>query len=134
MGRKGSARGPSEGRCFLAGPFCSGARVDASLRSEASSPSLMHMHIGLPALQLRFLATPCSAGARAAALAAGWRVLAKPSSILAAKAVGLSKQGAAAKNLQPGRPGARPAPEPAPTMPLGAKSSLHVGYGSRGLG
>ena len=87
MGRKDSARGPSAGRCFLAGPFCSGARVDASLRREAFSPSLVRMHIGLTALQLRFLATPCLAGAcvaaLAAALAAGWRALAKPPSALA---------------------------------------------------
>ena len=87
MGRKGSARGPSAGRCFLVGPFRSDARIDASLCREAFSPSLVRMHIGLPALQLRFLATPCLAGACAAALAAGWRALAKPSSILAALAL-----------------------------------------------
>ena len=87
MGRKGSARGPSAGRCFLVGPFRSDARVDASLRSEAPSPSLARAHDGSPALQLCFLVTPCLAGAcvaaLAAALAAGWRALAKPSNILA---------------------------------------------------
>ena len=86
MGRKGSAHGPSAGRCFLVGPFRSDARVGASSRREASSPLLVRMHTGLPALQLRFLATPCLAGAGAAALAAalaaGWRALAKPSNIL----------------------------------------------------
>ena len=88
MGCKGSARGPSAERCFLAGPFCSDARADAPLRREAFSSSLVLMHIGLPALQLRFLATPCLAGACVAALAAGWRALAKPSNILAALRTG----------------------------------------------
>ena len=55
----------------------------------------MHMHIGLPVLQLRFLAAqlrflvaPCLAcvcvTVLATVLAAGWRALAKPSSMLAA--------------------------------------------------
>ena len=100
MGRKGSARGPFAGRCFLVGPFRSAARADAPLHREAFSSSLVRMDIGLPALQLRFLAAPCLAGACAAALAAtsclpgacvaalaaGWRALAKPSNILAAPA------------------------------------------------
>ena len=84
MGRKGSARGPFAERCFLAGPSRSGARIGASLRSEASSPSLVRMHIGLSVLQLRFLVTPCLAGVCVTALAAGWRVLVKPSNILTA--------------------------------------------------
>ena len=84
MGRKGSARGPSAERCFLVGPFRSAARADAPLHREAFSSSLARMHVGLPALQLRFLVTSCLAGACVAALAAGWRALAKPSSILAA--------------------------------------------------
>ena len=83
MGRKGSARGPSAERCFLAGPFRSGARADAPLRREAFSSSLVRAHAGLPALQLRFLVTPCLAGVCVTALAAGWRVLVKPSNILA---------------------------------------------------
>ena len=70
MGRKDSARGPFAERCFLVGPFCSAARADAPLRREVSSSSLARMDIGLPALQLRFLATSCLAGACAAALAA----------------------------------------------------------------
>ena len=82
MGCKDSARGPSAERCFLAGPFRSGARAVGPLRREAFSSSLVRMHIGLSALQLRFLATPCLAGACAAALAAGWRALVKPSNIL----------------------------------------------------
>ena len=81
---KGSARGPSAGCCFLVGPFRSDMRVDASLRREAFSPSLARMHAGLPALQLRFLVTPCLAGVCVTALAAGWRVLVRPSNILAA--------------------------------------------------
>ncbi len=83
MGRKGSARGPSAERCFLVGPFRSDARTDAPLRIEAFSSALVRMHIGLSALQLRFLVTPCLAGVCVTALAAGWRVLAKPSNILA---------------------------------------------------
>ena len=94
MGRKGSARGPFAKRCFLVGPFRSDMRMDASLCREAFSSSLVRMHAGLPVLQLRFLVTPCLAGACVAgtpclagacvaALAAGWRVLVKLSSILA---------------------------------------------------
>ena len=82
MGRKGSARGPFVGRCFLAGPLRSDARIDASLCREAFSPSLVRMHIGLPALQLRFLVTSCLAGVCVTALAVGWRVLVRPSNIL----------------------------------------------------
>ena len=66
MGRKGSARGPSAERCFLVGPFRSAARADAPLCREAFSSSLVRMDIGLPALQLRFLAASCLAGACAA--------------------------------------------------------------------
>ena len=90
MGRKDSARGPSAERCFLAGPFRSDMRIDAPSRREAFSPSLARMRIGLPALQLRFLATPCLAGACVTVLAAGWRVLVKPSNILAQKEAQLS--------------------------------------------
>ena len=82
MGRKDSARGPFAERCFLLGPFRSAASADAPLRREASSSSLVQVGIGLPALQLRFLATSCLAGACVAGLAAGWRVLARPSNIL----------------------------------------------------
>ena len=85
MERRDSARGPSGGRCFLVGPFRSDARADAPLRREAFSSSLARAHAGLPALQLRFLATSCLAGACVAALAAGSRVLARPSNILAGK-------------------------------------------------
>ena len=100
MGRKGSARGPFAERCFLVGPFRSDARADAPLYREAFSSSLVQMDAGLPALQLRFLATSCLAGACAAALAAGWRALARPSSILALSASflpifrGISNEGA----------------------------------------
>ena len=90
MGRKGSARGPFAERCFLVGPFRSAARADAPLHREVFSSSLVRMDIGLPALQLRFLVTSCLAGACVAALAAGWRALARPSSILAARATGIS--------------------------------------------
>ena len=83
MGRKDSARGPFAERCFLVGPFRSAARADAPLRREAFSSSLVRVGIGLPALQLRFLATSCLVGACAAALAAGWRALARPSNMLA---------------------------------------------------
>ena len=83
MGRKGSARGPFAERCFLVGPFRSAASADAPLCKEAFSSSLVQMDVGLSALQLRFLVTSCLAGACAAGLAAGWRALARPSSILA---------------------------------------------------
>ena len=86
MGCKGSAPGPSAERCFLAGPFRSDARADAPLRREAFSSSLVRMHIGLSALQLRFLVTFCLAGACVTDLAAGWRVLVRPSNILTAAA------------------------------------------------
>ena len=86
MGRKDSARGPFAERCFLVGPFRSAARADAPLYREALSSSSVRMDIGLSALQLRFLVTPCLAGAcvtvLATVLAAGWRVLVKPSNIL----------------------------------------------------
>ena len=78
MGRKGSARGPFAERCFLVGPFRSAARADAPLYREVFSSSLVRMDIGLPALQLRFLATPCLAGASVAALAAARQQTAKP--------------------------------------------------------
>ena len=84
MGLKGSARGPFAERCFLVGPFRSAASADAPLYKEAFSSSLVQMDVGLPALQLRFLVTSCLAGACVTDLAAGWRVLARPSSILAA--------------------------------------------------
>ena len=83
MGRKDSARGPFAERCFLAGPFRSAASADAPLHREASSSSLVQMDVGLPALQLRFLVTSCLAGVCVTDLAAGWRVLARPSNILA---------------------------------------------------
>ena len=83
MGRKGSARGPFAERCFLVGPFRSAASADAPLYSEAFSPSLVQVDVGLPALQLRFLVTSCMAGACVAGLAAGWRALARLSNILA---------------------------------------------------
>ena len=83
MGRKGSARGPFAERCFLVGPSHSAASADAPLYKEAFSSSLVQMDVGLPALQLRFLAPSCLAGACAAGLAAGWRALARPSNILA---------------------------------------------------
>ena len=89
MGCKGSARGPFAERCFLAGPFRSAARADAPLRREAFSSSLVRMDIGLSALQLRFLVTPCLAGVCVTALAAGWRALAKPSSTLADAVAGI---------------------------------------------
>ena len=82
MGRKDSARGPFAERCFLVGPFRSAASADAPLHREAFSSSLVQMDIGLPALQVRFLATSCLAGVCVAGLAAGWRVLARPSNIL----------------------------------------------------
>ena len=71
MGRKDSARGPFAERCFLAGPFRSAASADAPLCNEAFSSSLVQVDAGLPALQLRFLAISCLAGACAAGLAAG---------------------------------------------------------------
>ena len=107
MGRKGSARGPFAERCFLVGSFRSAARADAPLCREVFSSSLARMDTGLPALQLRFLATLCLAGASAAALAAGlaagWRALAKPASALAsfaAGAAGLAGRGALRSPLQ----------------------------------
>ena len=84
MGRKGSARGPFAERCFLVGPFRSAASADAPLYREASSSSLVQMDVGLSALQLRFLVTSCLAGVCVTDLAAGWRVLVRPSNILAA--------------------------------------------------
>ena len=83
MGRKDSARGPFAERCFLVGPFRSAASADAPLHREAFSSSLVQMDVGLPALQLRFLVTSCLAGVCVTDLAAGWRVLARPSNILA---------------------------------------------------
>ena len=80
MGCRASARGPF---CFLVGPLRSDMRRDASLCREAFSPSLVRMHVGSSVLQLRFLVTPCLAGVCVAALAAGWRVLVKPSNMLA---------------------------------------------------
>ena len=82
MGRKDSARGPFAERCFLVGPFRSAASADAPLCREAFSSSLVRMDIGLSALQLRFLVTSCLAGVCVTDLAAGWRVLARPSNIL----------------------------------------------------
>ena len=82
MGRKDSARGPFAERCFLVGPFRSAASADAPLHREAFSSSLVQMDAGLPALQLRFLATSCLAGVCVTDLAAGWRVLVRPSNIL----------------------------------------------------
>ena len=82
MGRKGSARGPFAGRCFLAGPFRSAASADAPLYKEAFSSSLVQMDVGLSALQLRFLVTSCLAGVCVTDLAAGWRVLVRLSNIL----------------------------------------------------
>ena len=83
MGRKDSARGPFAERCFLVGPFRSAASADAPLCREAFSSSLVQMDIGLPALQVRFLATSCLAGVCVTDLAAGWRVLVRLSNILA---------------------------------------------------
>ena len=94
MGRKGSARGPFAERCFLVGPFRSAASADAPLYNEAFSSSLVQVDVGLPALQLRFLATSCLAGACAAGLAAGWRVLARLSNILAQRGCWLLKRSA----------------------------------------
>ena len=82
MGRKDSARGPFAERCFLVGPFRSAASADAPLYREASSSSLVQMDVGLSALQLRFLVTSCLAGVCVTDLAAGWRVLVRPSNIL----------------------------------------------------
>ena len=82
MGRKGSARGPFAEHCFLVGPFRSAASADAPLCREASSSLLVQMDVGLPALQLRFLVTSCLAGVCVTDLAAGWRVLVRPSNIL----------------------------------------------------
>ena len=82
MGCKGSARGPFAERCFLVGPFRSAASADAPLYKEAFSSSLVQMDVGLPALQLRFLVTSCLAGVCVTDLAAGWRVLVRPSNIL----------------------------------------------------
>ena len=84
MGRKDSARGPFAERCFLVGPFRSAASADAPLCREAFSSSLVQMDVGLPALQLRSLVTSCLAGVCVADLAAGWRVLARPSNMLTA--------------------------------------------------
>ena len=64
------------------GHFFSDARADAPLHREAFSSSLVRMHIGLSALQLRFLVTSCLAGVCVTALAVGWRVLVRPSNIL----------------------------------------------------
>ena len=86
MGRKDSARGPFAERCFLVGPFRSAASADAPLYREASSSSLVQMDVGLSALQLRFLVTSCLAGVCVTDLAAGWRVLVRPSNILTAPA------------------------------------------------
>ena len=82
MGRKDSARGPFAERCFLVGPFRSAASADAPPRNEAFSSSLAQMDVGLSALQLRFLVTSCLAGVCVTDLAAGWRVLVRPSNIL----------------------------------------------------
>ena len=82
MGRKDSARGPFAERCFLVGPFRSAASADAPLYREAFSSSLVQMDVGLSALQLRFLVTSCLAGVCVTDLAAGWRVLVRPSNIL----------------------------------------------------
>ena len=82
MGRKDSARGPFAERCFLVGPFRSAASADAPLYREASSSSLVQMDVGLSALQLRFLVTSRLAGVCVTDLAAGWRVLVRPSTIL----------------------------------------------------
>ena len=82
MGRKDSARGPFAERCFLVGPFRSAASADAPLCREASSSSLVQMDVGLSALQLRLLVTSCLAGVCVTDLAAGWRVLVRPSNIL----------------------------------------------------
>ena len=61
--------------------------MDAPLRREVFSPSLVRMWAGLLVPQLRFLLTSWLAGAwlaaLAAALVAGWRALARPSSMLA---------------------------------------------------
>ena len=84
MGRKDSARGPFAERCFLVGPFRSAASADAPLYREAVSSSLVQMDVGLSALQLRFLVTSCLAGVCVTDLAAGWRVLVRPSNILTA--------------------------------------------------
>ena len=84
MGRKDSARGPFAERCFLVGPFRSAARADAPLYREAFSSSLVQMGTGLSALQVRFLVTSCLAGVCVTDLAAGWRVLVRPSNILTA--------------------------------------------------
>ena len=86
MGRKGSARGPFAERCFLVGPFRSAASADAPLYREAFSSSLVQMDVGLSTLQLRFLVTSCLAGVCVTDLAAGWRVLVRPSNILTAAA------------------------------------------------
>ena len=95
MGRKDSARGPFAERCFLVGPFRSAASADAPLYKEAFSSSLVQMDVGLSALQLRFLVTSCLAGVCVTGLAAGWRVLVRPSNILTLHASTLA--GAAAK-------------------------------------
>ena len=96
MGRKGSARGPLAERCFLVGPFRSAASADAPLCREVSSSLLVQMDVGLSALQLRFLVTSCLAGVCVTDLAAGWRVLARPSNILtgwaAAKRPGITRK------------------------------------------
>ena len=84
MGRKDSARGPFAERCCLVGPFRSAANADAPLYREVFSSSLVQMDVVLSALQLRFLVTSCLAGVCVTALAAGWRVLVRPSNILAA--------------------------------------------------
>ena len=88
MGRRGSARGSPRERCFLLGPFRSGARMVAPLRRGLFSPPLMRICSGLPVSQLRFLLTSRLAeawlAALAAALVAGWRALARPANVLAA--------------------------------------------------